>query len=52
MRILLQPGCSLALWLRCEAATDHFGIFSGLDSMLVQCFGNQGRLDTRSLHIS
>ena len=52
MGIFLQPGCSLALQLKYEAATDHLGMFSGLDNILSQSFENQNERDKGSLHIS
>ena len=33
MGVLLQPDWPSALSSKCEAVTDHFGIFSGVDSM-------------------
>ena len=49
MGIFLQPGCSLALQLKYEAATDHLGMFSGLDSILPQSFENPDERDEGSL---
>lgn len=45
MGILLQPGCSLGLPLKPASATDHFGMFSGLDSIFGYIFGSQDGLD-------
>ena len=45
MGILLQPGCLLDLPLKPGSATDHFGMFSGLDSIFGYIFGNQDELD-------
>lgn len=50
MGVLLQPDCSSASRLKYEAATDHFGMFSGLDSILTQCFENLG--EERGVHMS
>ncbi len=41
MGVLLQPDYSSASRLKCETATDHLGMFSGLDSILAQRSGNQ-----------
>lgn len=43
MGVLLQPDCSSASRLKYEAAANHFGMFSGLDSILTECFVNQGK---------
>ena len=45
MRILLQPDCLLGLPLNLGSATDHFGMFSGLDSILGYIFGSQDGLN-------
>ena len=45
MRVLLQPACLLGLPLKPGSATDHFGMFSGLDSIFEYVFGSQGGLD-------
>ena len=41
MGVLLQPECSLAVNRKYELATDHFGTFSGLDSILSRSVGAQ-----------
>ena len=45
MRILLQPDCLLGLPLNSAYATDHFGMFNGLDSIFGYIFGSQEGLD-------
>ena len=45
MGILLQPDCLLGLPLNPGSATDHFGMFSGLDSIFGYIFGSQDGLD-------
>lgn len=52
MGVLLQPDCSLGLPLGYGAATDHFGMFTGLDSMFAQYSGNQSELVERSRRMS
>ena len=44
MGILLQPERSLAVNGKYELATDHFGTFSGLDSISSQSLGTQREL--------
>lgn len=39
MGVLLQPECSLAVNRNYELAADHFGTFSGLDSIFSQSLG-------------
>ena len=45
MGILFQPDYLLGLPLNPGSATDHFGMFSGLDSIFGCIFGSQGGLD-------
>ena len=45
MGVLLQPDGLLALQLKYEAASNHFGTFSGLDSMLAQPHGMRSKGD-------
>ena len=44
MGVLLQPERSLAVNGKYDLATDHFGTFSGLDSISSQSLGSQREL--------
>lgn len=52
MGVLLQPDGSLALQLKYEAASNHFGTFSGLDSILAQSHGMRSKGDKHRFYIS